>query len=113
MTDNTQLPHQNIRRALLEMTGGEWSWEGTIGDYKFDRPTLYSDRNAMINGWPVHGLNLLGRLEPDSNGKANLDGICTLRNETKALLDERDALAIENARLQQEVESLRASLMRR
>lgn len=70
----------NERLAELERlergrTQGEWSWE--------DGPaTLYAGRGEG------HGLNLLGRMEPDSNGKANLDFVCAFANDARALLAE-------------------------
>jgi hypothetical protein len=55
--------------ALCEAaTPGPWAWED-------DPATLYSGRD----GWS-HGLNLLGRMQPDMNGNANLDFIAAARD---------------------------------
>ena len=63
--------------------GGTWSWEGTLerpapGEHWRDQPTIYAGRVdpiAEFGGMPMHGhgLNLFGRLDPDSNGRVNLD----------------------------------------
>lgn len=69
-----------VRELSAKATGGEWSWED-------GPPTLYAGRGSFgaIANFPIpvpaHGLNLLGRLEPDSNGPANLDLIAALCSE--------------------------------
>jgi len=91
MSDIAQL-RAAMREAASKATGGEWTWEGVIGD-PYDLPTLYADRTDE-----QHGLNLLGRLDPDHNGKANLNHIALANpaNVTRLLdaLDRADALAV-------------------
>lgn len=55
-------------------TEAPWAWEA-------DPVTLYSGRTGE---W--HGLNLLGRMEPDRNGKANLDFIANAREALPAYI---------------------------
>lgn len=47
-----------------KFTPGAWEWEREPDG----RATLYADR-----GPERHGMNLLGRMEPDANGEANLN----------------------------------------
>lgn len=68
-------------KALVDnSTFGEWTWEP-------GPPTLYAGRTSK---W--HGLNLLGRLDPDSNTPANLDFICGIRNAAPELISRLEQL---------------------
>lgn len=93
-------------RALYEAGArGTWSWED-------GPPTLYAgrvDQIGEIGGYPMfgHGLNLLGRLEPDSNGKAVLDLIVAAVNALPSLLDALDALHAKIAELEGERDEAR------
>lgn len=57
----------NYLALIAKASPPPWTWED-------DPPTLYSGREDNY-----HGLNLLGRLAPDTNGKANLDFTCAAR----------------------------------
>ncbi len=62
-------------KALVDnSTFGQWTWEP-------DPPTVYAGRS-----FNRHGLNLFGRLDPDSNTPANLDFICAIRNAAPELI---------------------------
>lgn len=70
---------QQLRKLLAKATPGPWSWEP---ECRSSKATLYSGRD-----YQHHGLNLFGRLEPDSNGANNLDLIVEAINALPALLD--------------------------
>lgn len=64
-----------IRARAEAATQGPWEWEGIVGDTTgFHRPTLYAERDKNL-----HGLNLLGRMDPDWNGENNLNFIAHAR----------------------------------
>jgi len=70
-----------LRAKTKLATPGFWSWEDSP-------PTLYSNRN-----YNMHGMNLLGRLDLDWNGKNNLDFIAATGPEIiNALLDKIEEL---------------------
>lgn len=74
-----------LRAKTKLATPGIWSWED-------DPPTLYSGRTS--NGFfATHGMNLLGRLDLDWNGKNNLDFIAATGPVViNALLDKIEEL---------------------
>ena len=80
-------------------TPGIWTWED-------DPPTLYAGRTSgsmknflKYGSFGTHGLNLLGRLDLDWNGKNNLDFIAATGPEViVALLAEIERLPRENAK---------------
>ena len=82
-TDLTPEGLERIEGLARAATGGEWTWED-------NPPTLYAGRtcpefdSTKPETWcgGTHGLNLLGRLEPDCNGKNNLDFICAANPQT-------------------------------
>jgi len=82
----------DLREKSKLATGGTWTWED-------DPPTLYAGRGQYADhnlGCEIgfHGLNLLGRLEPDWNGKNNLNFITAASPDViLALLDYIDKLA--------------------
>lgn len=63
---------ENLKTIANKATQGNWTWE----DDENNVATVYSGRdNTPFKG--THGLNLFGRLDPDWNGKNNLDFITT------------------------------------
>ena len=88
----TKEGRETLRRLDDASTQSPWSWEA-------GPPTLYAGRYGMM-----HGLNLLGRLEPDVNGKANLDFIVAAHDCMATLLDEIERLTRENEELREEIE---------
>ena len=74
----------DLRSKANNATQGTWTWEDE-GNY---HATVYSGREKYM-----HGLNLFGRLELDSNGKNNLDFITSASPEiVLALLAEIERL---------------------
>jgi len=69
-----------IKKRAEEATEGPWTWEP-------NPYTLYAGRSGM-----AHGLNLLGRLDPDRMGAVNLDFIAHARTDVPALCDEVERL---------------------
>lgn len=83
MTETPINTLDELRTLHASATAGIWSWEE-------NPPTLYAGREGdfgEIAGFPVqrHGLNLLGRLDPDRNTPANLDWIAASKNSFSAL----------------------------
>lgn len=80
-SDRCAVPEE-LMELSAKATQGTWSWE--------DGPaTVYAGRVDKVGefaGSPMygHGLNLFGRLEPDWNGKNNLDFVCALVNWFRA-----------------------------
>ncbi|WP_445505033.1 hypothetical protein [Microvirga sp. G4-2] len=81
----------DLRTRLIELrekaTKGTWSWEDD-GD---GVATVYAGRVDQMGEWNgipmyAHGLNLFGRLEPDRNGKNNLDLVCELVNNLDTII---------------------------
>jgi hypothetical protein len=73
-----------IAERLKAATPGEWSWEDDGDQHTYGqtrKATLYADR-----GPTAHGLNLLGRLEPDANGFNNLQFIANAPADIRFLL---------------------------
>lgn len=66
------LAQQAVEQAE-RATPGPWTWEDSP-------PTLYAGRTPTL-----HGLNLLGRLEIDWNGKNNMDFIASSRTTLPVL----------------------------
>jgi hypothetical protein len=82
---------EKLRALANNATGGDWSWE--------DGPaTIYAGRTNE-----THGLNLLGRLYPDWNGKHNLDYICAASPKNISALIDRLAAAEATFKLMQEI----------
>lgn len=76
MTDEAMLTE--LQGLLERATAAPWSWErGYLGSC-----VLYAGRTMT---W--HGLNLLGRMDPDGNGEANLNLIAALRNAAPRLME--------------------------
>jgi len=90
---------ERAKKHLSAITSGEWSWEDDGNEQTYGqcrKATLYAgDRQ-----W--HGLNLLGRLEPDSNGRNNLDFIAASPVLVRELADALTTLSASHEALTHE-----------
>ena len=96
---------QEIQGRAEKATAGPWIWEddGNALTYgSCQRATLYAGDRQM------HGLNLLGRLEPDWNGFNNLQFIAHAREDVSWLLAQVATLTASCASLEQSKKELKA-----
>jgi hypothetical protein len=76
---------EELKKINSSMTGGQWSaeWDQQLHPVC----TIYAGADQQH-----HGLNLFGRMNPDWNGKANVAGVCYLRNNLTDIVAEIEAL---------------------